>query len=232
MERSQNGWTASPTRSAIGVQAFSVAGVDFPGGVRRGDVAWILTWALTRWNREVEKLASPGCWGWSYRPNKNDPSSLSNHASGTAVDVNAPKHPNGKRGTYTTAQRAAIKRILADCHNVLRSGEFYSSTVDGMHLEVNVSPVALAAEVKRLKARQPFRYTRLPLRFGDRSVDVKHMQQRLIALRFLAARDTSGRSNADEVFGRTTLAALKAWEKATGRPVNGVFDLADARVLQ
>ena len=152
MEHSQNGWAASPDRKVLGIVPLKVAGVDFPGGTRGGDVHWIFVWALTRWHKEVEPLKSPGCWGWSYRPNKNDPNSLSNHASATAVDINAPKHPNGKRGTYTTAQRAAIQRIVKASGGALRSGEFYRSTVDGMHLEIVVSKTELAKQVKRLKA--------------------------------------------------------------------------------
>ena len=154
VEKSQNGWRASADRAELGIVPLRVADVDFPGGTRGGDVHWLFVWALLRWHREVEPLHAGWCWGWSYRPNKNDPESLSNHASGTAIDINAPRHPNGKRGTYTKAQRAAIKRICADSGDVLRSGEFYRSTVDGMHLEINASATEVKAAVKRLKAAQ------------------------------------------------------------------------------
>lgn len=77
----------------------------------------------------------------------------------------------------------------------------------------------------------PYRYTHLPLKLGARNVDVAHMQKRLIALHFLAPKNQAGKSNVDGDFGRLTLAALKAWEKAKRRTVNGVLDAADARVL-
>ncbi len=155
VERSQNGWPASSDPNLIHIIPLQVAGIKFPGGCRENSVHWIFTWYLKRFNKEVEKLVNPGCWGFSYRPNKNDPTSLSNHASGTAIDINAPKHPNGKRGTFTAAQLADIKRLCAASHGVLRSGAFYTSTVDAMHLEINVSPKELNAIVAKMKVSFP-----------------------------------------------------------------------------
>ena len=40
-------------------------------------------------------LIGYGCWGYEFRANVNNPSQLSCHASGTAIDYNANRHPNG-----------------------------------------------------------------------------------------------------------------------------------------
>lgn len=148
---SQNGWRASDTPSAIGIVPISMNGVSFPGGCRDGDVKWIFGWYLARFDREVESLHKGWCWGYAFRPNKNDPDELSNHASGTALDINAPAHPNGKRGTFSKSQMADIDRLCRATHGALRSGAFYKSTVDAMHLEVVVSKASLHEIVASMK---------------------------------------------------------------------------------
>ena len=108
MRTSQNGWTVITRDRCTSIQV--------PGGtipVRSGDVAVVLRWAVCRWHAEVEQLLWPGCWGWADRPVRGG-TSTSNHASGTAVDLSAPKHPLGKRGTCSARQRKAIRRIIAD----------------------------------------------------------------------------------------------------------------------
>lgn len=154
-EYSQNGWVASATPSSIGVVAFTpVPGHTFPAGVKAGDVAWMLGYVAKQFHTHVEPLGT-GCWGYSYRPNRNDPSSLSNHSSGTAIDINAPKHPNGERGTFSAAQVSAIHGILAHTGGCVRWGGDYHTTADEMHFEINVNAATLHAQVTRMKAAAP-----------------------------------------------------------------------------
>jgi hypothetical protein len=148
---SQNGWPASQDRRAIGVQAFEVHGVGFPGGVRVGDVATVLEYVVNRFRLEVEPLVPGWCWGWNYRP-VTQGSSVSNHGSGTAVDVNAPHHPYGKRNTFTERQRVAIRAILAAVDNVVRWGGDYSRTPDDMHFEINAGPGPVGLVAARIRA--------------------------------------------------------------------------------
>jgi len=62
---------------------------------------------------------------------------LSNHASGTAIDLNATEHPLGVRGTFTEKQIATIDRRLKIYDGCIRWGGHYSGRVDAMHFEVN-----------------------------------------------------------------------------------------------
>lgn len=145
MPTSQNGFQADD-RSLIATMTAPGTNVQFP--VRKGPCGALLMWAAGRWHREVEPLIAGTCWGYAERTIRGSSTELSNHASGTAVDFNAPKHPLGTNPTsnYTVAQIAAIHRIVADADGALRWGGDYGdvshggvsgSRPDGMHLEIN-----------------------------------------------------------------------------------------------
>lgn len=139
--KSQNGWSAND-RSMI-------ASYAIPGGkvaLRKGDVSVVLIWCANYWHENVEPLRWPGNWGYAERPVRGSTTTLSNHASGTAIDLNAPLHPLGKRGTFSAAQVRAVRAMLGFCEGVVRWGEDYRSRPDGMHLEVNAG----AADVRRV----------------------------------------------------------------------------------
>lgn len=148
MVNSQNGWTASPDRAQIDVQPFAAFGVQFPGGVRAGSVADVLGHVATEFHARVEPLVEGWCWGHNYREVAGSPV-VSNHGSGTAIDVNAPRHPLGQSGTFTTAQKRAIRSILKQVDGVVRWGGDYSGRKDEMHFEINGSQ----ADVDRVAAK-------------------------------------------------------------------------------
>jgi hypothetical protein len=152
MAKSQNGWPASPDLKR---RDLIVAGVEFVGGIVDNDnVEAVFRYLVTQYANRVEMPKNPGCWGFSFRPNRNDPNSLSNHSSGTAIDVNAPAHPNGitTSRTFTQAQIVEVHKILAELDHVVRWGGDYTHTVDAMHFEINVPPGGLQAIGKRLRA--------------------------------------------------------------------------------
>jgi hypothetical protein len=143
---SQNGWTAND-RGVIG-------SYSLPGGkvaVRAGDVSVVLLWVANRFHEQVERLEWPGNWGYAERPIRGSATVLSNHASGTAIDLNAPRHPLGVRGTFAPSQVAAIHRILALCGGVVRWGGDYSGRVDEMHFEINAGAAAVRAVADRIR---------------------------------------------------------------------------------
>jgi hypothetical protein len=152
MAKSQNGWIAGDTGALD--RGFSVAGVTFPGGVRRGDVSDVLGYVAEQVHARVEPLVPGWCWGYNHRPVTGG-GSLSNHASGTAIDVNAPKHPYGKRDTFTPAQRGAIRQILAEVGGAVRWGGDYTGNRDDMHFEINVSAARVAEVAARLRTSSP-----------------------------------------------------------------------------
>lgn len=158
MATSYNGWTASPDPGAIDIDtAWSVLGTrpwgsgGFPGGVKRGPVSVVFKYLVTRLHREVEPMMTEGdrlgygCWGYGYRANVNNPSVLSCHASGTAIDYNAPRHPNGTVAPgggsgWSADQASKIRGILADLGGVVR----WLSGNDPMHFEIVGTPDAVA----------------------------------------------------------------------------------------
>lgn len=146
---SQNGW---PAAKDTPLQTLTVGAASFAPGVRKGDVHTVLGYVAKRFNSEVEALVKGSCWGFAYRDISGS-TDLSNHASGTAIDCNAPKHPLGKEGTFSSKQVTAIHKIIADCNGVIRWGGDYKGRKDEMHFEINVpqnSP-KLAALVKKIK---------------------------------------------------------------------------------
>jgi hypothetical protein len=141
MADSQNGW---PLAGRDDQDRTGVAGVDFPNGVLRGDVATVLLHVARRFHEEVEPLHPGWCWGWEVKK-INGTDTFSNHASGTALDLNAPDHPVGPAGTFTDRQVARIRRILDDCDGVVRWGGDYSGDKDEMHFEIVKGRAAVAA---------------------------------------------------------------------------------------
>lgn len=142
--RSYNGWPASPSAHSIDIVDLTVHGVQFVGGVRAGDVHTVLGHIADQYHRRVEPLRNPGCWGWAYRQNRNA-DNLSCHSSGTAIDCNAPRHPNGieARENYSRRQIDEVHRILREIPEldavVHWGGDWHrpSLTPDPMHFEIH-----------------------------------------------------------------------------------------------
>ncbi len=152
---SQNGWPAG-TSSQVPLTALTVGAATFPAGVRSGEVATILGYVARRFDAEVERLVAGWCWGHAYRPIRGG-STLSNHSSGTALDLNAPRHPLGSSGTFSAAQVRSIRSILDACGGVVRWGGDYSVRKDEMHVEMNVRPgdPRIAALVAKIGGTTP-----------------------------------------------------------------------------
>lgn len=145
MATSQNGYSAND-RSVIA--SYTVPGTTLRIALRKGDVSVVLLEFLRRYHLEVESLYNlpADLWGYAERTIRGSSTTLSNHASGTAVDARATAHPLGKRGTFPPAKLAALRRLLADFGPVLRWGGDYVNRADEMHVEINAG----AAAVKRL----------------------------------------------------------------------------------
>lgn len=152
MATSYNGWPASASPAAIGIVPLVVGGHSFAPGCKSGPVHTVLAYVAHRLMTEVEP-AGEGCWGYAYRRNRNA-ANLSCHASGTAIDFNAPKHPNGRSGTFTAKQVAAIERILRDVGVVAWGGHF-NGTKDEMHFEIHGTPAEVGAVAQRLTTAKP-----------------------------------------------------------------------------
>lgn len=144
--RSQNSWTANDR----GV----IASYQLPGGrvaLRAGDVSVVLLWVANRFHETVEPLRWPGVWGYAERAIRGSTTTLSNHASGTAVDLNAPAHPLAQRGTFSRVQVAAIRNIVDYCEGVIRWGGDYTSRADEQHFEINAGAAAVARIAEKIR---------------------------------------------------------------------------------
>lgn len=156
MATSYNGWPASQDPSAINIVKFGDNyGFPFPGGARGGDVHTVLGYVATQLHKRVEPCVSGWCWGYNYRANVNNPSTLSCHSSGTAIDWNAPDHPNGASKTFTSAQVGTIRQILAEVQGAIQWGGDYTGTKDEMHFEIIVSAATLAPIAASLAGTTP-----------------------------------------------------------------------------
>lgn len=151
MASSQNGWPASDEPRTIGVESFAIPGTKLKIRCTK-KVAPLLINFCAEFNEKVEPLEGGALddWGYAYRAirGQEDAGNLSNHASGTAVDLNATKHPLGKRNTFTDAQEATI-RSLAKKYG-LRWGGDYKNRADEMHFEVTLSPLQVKERIHDL----------------------------------------------------------------------------------
>lgn len=104
-----NGFTVAPYGSGA-LATFLVPGTGVRLSVRR-EVAPLLIGLAADFHHTVEQLRPGWCWGHS--PKKiPGTSAWSFHAPGIAIDLNAPRHPMGRRNTFTPGERKAINRLL------------------------------------------------------------------------------------------------------------------------
>jgi peptidoglycan hydrolase-like protein with peptidoglycan-binding domain len=221
---SQNGWPANRDPKVIGVVLFGVAGVTFPQGVKDGDVKTVLGYVAHQFHNTVEPLHAGWCWGYDYRP-IDGYTTLSNHSSGTAIDINAPDHPMGKSGTFNAEQVAAIGKILAFCGGVVRWGGNYSGRKDEMHFEIVGTPQAVARLAVKIGTPAP-QPTHL-VQKGDTGLEVTHYQQ-FLHDEFPAYRDavtvmTGEVIKVDGDFGDQTEAWVKEFQKRTDLDQDGII---------
>jgi hypothetical protein len=155
---SYNGWPASDSASAIGVNTkWTVNGITAPGGMKAGDVDTVMAYLFNALDTRVEEAVPGWCWGWNYRANANNPNNLSNHSSATALDYNAPDHPNGgsQYEGWTSAQVSTIRTILnVELEGCIEWGADYSGTKDSMHFDVEVSASRLAQLATKIRNQE------------------------------------------------------------------------------
>jgi len=145
VETSYNGYPASKDPDAIKIKSYPVKGTD-----RKLRCAESVGPLLAAFAAEFHELIEPidegvfDDWGYAYRMVRGDATKLSCHSSGTAIDLNATKHPLGKAGTFP-AEKVPMLQALAKKYGLKWGGDF-KSRKDDMHFEVNVT----AAKAKEL----------------------------------------------------------------------------------
>lgn len=155
---SQNGWRVLP----IPPPRVQIPDTDIWLSLCPGDPAFLLTRVASFFHKSIERLdmpvkEKPGVddWGYAKRNVRGSTTQISNHSSGTAEDLNATQHPRGVKGTFSAEEKNKIHAHLREYKDpvtgrqVIRWGEDYSGTIDGMHFEINGDE----DEVRRVAAK-------------------------------------------------------------------------------
>lgn len=153
MSRSENGWPVIKSQADRNLVITRIPGTGYPGIPLRlqKDAAPILTYVAARVHAEVSDLKlgnKPGVQdegGYNYRK-MDTGTSFSNHASGTAIDLNWTRWPMFRR-KMSKKERTAAEAIASELSEVIRWGGHYSpARVDEMHWEIK--PGVTAGQLK------------------------------------------------------------------------------------
>ncbi|SHG31374.1 D-alanyl-D-alanine carboxypeptidase [Jatrophihabitans endophyticus] len=153
--KSQNGWTVITKSTSSKLATYKVPGTKHGLLLRKGDAGVLLVDFANWYNKQVEKLSlykAGDDYGWSYRKIRGSQTTYSNHASGTAIDLNATRHPLNTTAahSFTKKQIAAIHKRLKRYSGVIRWGGDYQHRKDPMHFEINKSVAATHKVYKKL----------------------------------------------------------------------------------
>ena len=149
MLKSYNGYPASKDADEIKIKSYPVKGTD-----RKLRCAESVGPLLAAFAAEFHELIEPidegtfDDWGYAFRMVRGSTDRLSCHSSGTAIDLNATKHPLGKAGTFP-AEKIPMLRALAKKYGLKWGGDF-KSRPDDMHFEVEISAAKAKALISSL----------------------------------------------------------------------------------
>lgn len=153
---SQNRWPVLPSGSPkLYTWVIPAKTGHFKLKLRNGSAGFLLAY-LALWYAEViEPVAGKVLddWGWAPARNVRGGESISNHSSGTAMDLNALKHPLGKVRTGIFARASKVKALhdrLRFMNGVIRWGGDYHNRKDEMHFEIVQNVTVCEREARRL----------------------------------------------------------------------------------
>jgi len=146
---SPNGWPASENRQTIGIKSFVI-----PGTKLKIACAEAVAPILVAFCKEFHELVEPidqgqlDDWGYAFRMTRGSDKVLSNHSSGTAVDLNASKHPLGKSNTFNKEQCNIITLLITKYG--LAWGGHFKKRKDEMHFEIKMNKQQAQQKIKQL----------------------------------------------------------------------------------
>ncbi len=146
---SPNGWPASEDRKAIGIKSFVVPGTKIKLACARA-VAPLLVNFAKEFHDSVEPIDAGQLddWGYAFRMTRSSDKVLSNHSSGSAIDLNAIKHPLGKSNTFNKDQCNIINLLIIKYG--LAWGGNYKRREDSMHFEIAFNQEQVKNKIKEL----------------------------------------------------------------------------------
>jgi len=138
MLTSYNGYPASKDPAEIKIKSYPVRGTDRKLRCAES-VGPLLAAFAAEFHELIEPIDNGGLddWGYAFRMVRGTTDKLSNHSSGTAIDLNATRHALGKVGTFP-AEKVPMIRALAKKYGLKWGGD-YVNRKDEMHFEVEVS---------------------------------------------------------------------------------------------
>jgi len=152
MLTSHNGWPASEDQFHIGIKSYAV-----PGTKLKLRCAEKVAPLLVNFAADFHKLIEPidegtlDDWGFCFRMVRGSTDQLSNHASGTAIDLNSSRHPLAKMNTFDPLKVPMLQALVRKYG--LRWGGDYTGRKDEMHFEINLNEAKVAALVKKIGAK-------------------------------------------------------------------------------
>lgn len=213
MPVSQNGWSGND-RSVI--ETYTV-GNKIRVALRKGDAGFLLK-HFTDWFdaniRDVDDNYNNGSlddWGYAERAVRGGVE-LSNHASGTAIDINATEWPLGKEASVylTKDEIAKVREQLKVYEGAIRWGGDYVGRKDPMHFEINSD----AAHVARVAAKLRGEPAPAPAPAPSGDPDVRWIQQRLVYWGWNLV--------VDGVRGIKTTTAIREFQKSQSLAADGI----------
>jgi hypothetical protein len=215
---SQNGWRANdPTV----VSRRQVPGTNVWLTVHNGPAGDLLLEVASRFDRDVQDIDNArgalDDWGYAERPIRGG-TTLSNHASGTAIDLNATKWPLGSDPSVNlnSGQIMRVRQIVAACGGVVRWGGEYVGRKDPMHFEVNDgrTEADCARALTALRGSGGSDNRHATIQKGSTGPDVELVQ------RFLGV--VGPGDSGYGLFGPATYAAVVRYQKMQGLTADGI----------
>jgi len=150
MIQSHNGWKASKDPIEIQIVSVPIEGTKIKVRCAKA-VAPLIAGFCKEFNELIEPIDGGALddWGYCFRNVRGSTDKLSNHSSGTAIDLNATKHPLGKIGTFPP-DKVPMIRALAKKYGLKWGGD-YKGRADEMHFEIELGEAKVAALIGSLK---------------------------------------------------------------------------------
>lgn len=150
--QSSNGWPASKDRAEIGIKSYPIKGTSLKIACAE-KVAPLLVAFCKDFHKLIEPIDEGQLddWGYCFRNVRGSTDKLSNHSSGTAIDLNAKDHPLGKIGTFPN-EKVPMIRALAKKYGLIWGGD-YRNRKDEMHFEISLSPAKVAELIGKLQLK-------------------------------------------------------------------------------
>ena len=142
MATSVNGWSALTSSSRL-LHTWTGPGSKTRLRLRHGSAGFLMVHMAVYFDRQVEDIdynyrnGELDDWAYAYRPVRGYENNLSNHSSGTAIDLNATDHPLGVNNSFSSEDEAKIQRRLRRYHGCIQWGGNYHSRKDEMHFELD-----------------------------------------------------------------------------------------------